>query len=130
MVRNGSAPPWHGLAMLALSLAALIAAAPVAASPPEGDHAAVAEEVRIPMARFAVRTFRSRGFDTLYFRVRRDWYRATLVEPCLSLPNALRIGFDTNGSSSIDNTSNLLVDGESCRIISLVRSDPPPRRAR
>jgi hypothetical protein len=115
---------------LALMLAAAAAAAPLAASPPEGDH--VLEEARIPLAGYRVRSFRTVGFDTVYFRVgRRDWYRAALVGQCLGLPNALRLGFDTHGSSTLDNTSSLIVDGESCRIISLVRvAAPPPRRRR
>ena len=115
---------------LAVLLPLLLAAAsPLAASPPEGDH--VAEQARIPLAGFRIRTFRTVGFDTVYFRVgRRDWYRADLVGQCLGLPNALRIGIDTYGSSTLDNTSSLIVDGESCRIISLVRSEPPPRRRR
>ena len=117
---------------LALMLAAAAAAAavtvPLAASPPEGDH--VVEEARIPLAGYRIRTFRTVGFDTVYFRVgRRDWYRAALVGQCLGLPTALRLGFDTHGSSTLDNTSSLIVDGESCRIISLVRvAEPPPRR--
>ncbi len=111
---------------------ALAAAVPAAASPPEGDHIDWNAEVRIPMAGFRIRSFRSDGMETVYFRVRRDeWYRATLVGQCWGLPNALRIGFDTHGSSTLDNTSNLLVDGESCRIHSLVRAPgPPPRRRR
>ena len=118
--------------MIAFIVSALLAGASASpASPPAGDHVAQSEEVRIPMAGFRVRSFRTVGFDTLYLRVgRRDWYRATLVGQCLGLPNALRIGFDTHGSSTLDNTSSVLVGGESCRIISLVRSDPPPRRRR
>ncbi len=110
-------------------IAAAAASTPLAASPPEGDH--VVEQARIPLAGYRIRSFRTVGFDTVYFRVgRRDWYRATLVGQCLALPNALRLGFDTHGSSTLDNTSTLLVDGEPCRIISLIRSDPPPRRRR
>ena len=115
--------------LFSLMLAAA-AAAPLGASPPEGDH--VVEQARIPLAGYRVRTFRTVGFDTVYFRVgRRDWYRAKLIGQCPGLPNALRIGFDTHGSSTLDNTSSLLVDGESCRIHSLVRvAEPPPRRRR
>lgn len=116
---------------LALAAAAAVAAAPVAASPPEGDHIDRTEEVRIPMAGFRIRSFRPDGMEAVYFRVgSREWYRATLVGSCWRLPDALRIGFDTHGSSTLDNTSSLIVDGESCRIHSLVRSEPPPRRRR
>ena len=115
--------------LLPLALAVAAASPALAASPPEADP--VAEQVRIPLAGYRVRSFRTVGFDTVYFRVgRRDWYRADLVGQCLGLPNALRLGFDTHGSSTLDNTSSLIVDGESCRIISLVRSGSPPRRRR
>ena len=118
------------LLSMALTAAAAAAAAPLAASPPEGDH--VLAQARIPLAGYRVRSFRTDGFDIVYFRVgRRDWYRADLIGPCLGLPNALRLGFDTHGSSTLDNTSSLIVDGESCRIHSLVRvAEPPPRRRR
>ena len=114
--------------MIATLIAALAAvpaapAAPAAAPPPQ--------EVRIPMARFSLRSFRTVGRDTVYLEDgRHNWYRATLVEDCWPLPNALRIAFDTYGSSTLDNTSSLIVEGQDCRIHSLVRSDPPPRRRR
>ena len=117
------------LLVFPLVLAALAAAAPLAASPPEGGY--VAEQVRIPLAGYRVRSFRTVGFDTVFFRVgRRDWYRADLIGHCLGLPNALRLGFDTHGSSTLDNTSSVIVGGESCRIGSLVRVAEPPRRRR
>jgi hypothetical protein len=117
-------------AVIAVTAVTAVTAAPLAASPPEGDH--VVEEARIPLAGYRVRSFRTVGFDTVYFRVgRRDWYRATLIDHCLGLPNALRLGFDTHGSSTLDNTSSVIVGGESCRIHSLVRvAEPPPRRRR
>jgi chromosome condensin MukBEF MukE localization factor len=49
--------------------------------------------------------------------------------PCFNLSHALRIGLDTRfNGDMLDNSSRLLVDGESCAIASLVRSGPPPRR--
>jgi hypothetical protein len=97
------------------------------AAPPRAD-----EEVRIPFARFgAVRNFQNEGDRIVYFEGRRrQWYRATLFAPCINLPHALRLGFETRYGDVLDNSTTLLVDGEACRIESLVRSDPPPRRRR
>jgi hypothetical protein len=112
---------------LALPLLALAAAAPASAAPPPAER-----EVRIPFIQFGViHSFRAEGDDVVYLRgVRRIWYRAQLYGPCRPLPYALRIGLDTRYGTTLDNSSNLIVEGESCRIMSLVRADPPPRRGR
>ena len=117
------------VASFALSLA--FAATPPAAAPdPETAQASArAEEVRIPLARFRLRTFRPVGNDLVYLQDwQRNWYKATLAEPCYNLGSALHVGFDTQGASWIDNSTVLLAEGESCRIISLVRSEGPPQR--
>jgi hypothetical protein len=114
---------------LLLPLLALAAAAPAALAQPP---APADREVRIPFVQFgAIRNFRNVGDDVVYFQGRRRmWYRATLNGPCINLPRALRIGLDTRYGDTLDNTSSLIVEGESCRIVSLVRGDPPPRRRR
>jgi len=111
-----------------LPLIALAAAPAVQAGPPSAGP----REVRIPFVAFgAIRSFRNVGDDVVYLQGRRrTWYRATLNGPCTNLPHALRIGLDTRYSSTLDNSSSLLVEGESCRIVSLVQADPPPRRRR
>lgn len=111
-------------------LAALAVAGPACAAPPS---AGPSEEVRIPFAQFgAIRSFHSAGDEIVYLQGNHHlWYRATLNGPCMNLPHALRIGLDTRFNGDVlDNSSSLLVDGESCRIVSLIRSDPPPRRRR
>ena len=116
--------------MKAVLLPDLLAAAiPAAAAPPAAPQS---EEVRIPFVAFgAIRNFRNEGDTIVYFEGRRrQWYRATLFGPCYNLPHALRLGFDTRYGDVLDNSTTLLVDGEPCRIQSLVRSDPPPRRRR
>jgi hypothetical protein len=114
---------------LALPLLAFFATAPAPAlaAPPPAER-----EVRIPFVQFgAIRGFRADGDDVVYLRGnRRIWYRAELNGPCINLPHALRIGLDTRYSSTLDNSSSLLVEGERCRIMSLVQADPPPRRSR
>ena len=116
---------------LSLVAAGLVfAAAPQVEPAPDAPAAALREEeVRIPMARFRLRTFRPVGNDLVYFQDwQRNWYRATLAQPCYNLGNALGLRFDTRGASWIDNSTVLLAEGESCRILSLVRSEEPPAR--
>ncbi len=113
--------------------AALLAAASSPAAAGQAPAPAQAE-VRIPFTSFgAIRNFRPQGDDVVYLEGRhRNWYRATLNGPCINLPRALRIGFDTRyNGDTLDNTSTLIVEGERCRIMSLIRVDgPPPRRPR
>ncbi|HEY0412793.1 MAG TPA: DUF6491 family protein [Allosphingosinicella sp.] len=114
---------------LILSVAAAAAlTAPAAASPPAPPPAG--EEARIPFADFGgIRDFHAVGDDVLYLQDRaRNWYRARLFGPCFGLPWALRVGIDTRGSSSFDRNSAVLVDGERCRIESVTRSGPPPKK--
>lgn len=111
---------------------AILLLAALAASPAAGRSPAEAE-VRIPFVQFgAIRTFRTEGDDIVYLEDRRrNWYRATLNGPCLALPMAVRLGVDRRYGSTLDNTSTLVVDGERCRIHSLVRiAAAPPRRRR
>lgn len=107
-------------------LAALLAVAPALAGPP------AEEEARIPFVGYnAIRTFRPVSDEVVYLQdQRRNWYRATLAVPCYNIQSALRLGVDTRYGSTLDNTSSFIVGHERCRIHSLVRSEPPPRRRR
>ena len=114
--------------------AAFLAAAVPAIAQPAPDKAPAREEVRIPFASFGtIRSFRPVGDTIVYLQgTHRRWYRAELNGPCINLPAALRIGFDTRyNGNTLDNSSTLIVGGEPCRIMSLTRADgPPPRRRR
>ena len=117
--------------LLFLATAAFLAAAvPAVAGPPAPQQ----EQVRIPFASFGtIRSFRPVGDSVVYLEgTHRRWYRAELNGPCINLPAALRVGFDTRfNGDTLDNTSTLIVGGETCRITSLTRADgPPPRRRR
>ena len=120
--------------LLLPATAALLAAAVPAVAQPAPDKAPAREEVRSPFASFGgIRNFRAVGDDVVYLEgTHRRWYRAELNGPCINLPAALRIGFDTRyNGSTLDNSSTLIVGGEACRIMSLTRADgPPPRRSR
>jgi hypothetical protein len=62
---------------------------------------------------------------------RRDWFYADFFSRCNDLPFATRIGFKTfGGGSSLERGDTILVGRERCRINSIVRSGPPPKKAR
>ena len=115
---------------LTLLVLILAAAAPATAQPDAPPQRP--QEARIPFVNFgSVRTVRTAGEDVLYLQdTRRNWYRAELTGPCPGIERALRIGVDSRFSSTLDNSSTLIVDGQRCPIHSLVRSEKPPRRPR
>jgi hypothetical protein len=112
-----------------LPLLAAAAAAPAIAADPAPR---AAEEVRIPFPdRGGIRSFHAEGNDVLYVQDRRrNWYRAELVGQCLGLGHALRVGFDTRGSSVFDRFSQVVVGGERCPIASLEPSEKPRKKRR
>ncbi|HEX8622370.1 MAG TPA: DUF6491 family protein [Allosphingosinicella sp.] len=78
----------------------------------------------------SIRSFRAVGDDLVYLRDRQGrWYRAELGGPCLGLRWANAIGYDARGLS-LGRGDSILVEGESCLIVSLTRSDAPPRKRR
>src|SRR5687767_1429461 len=107
-------------------LLAAAAAAPAPATPPRPE----AEQVSIPFATHprAIRNFEAASDDVIYLQDRnRRWYRAE-VGYCFGLKWATAIGYDTRGGLSLDRFGAVLVDGERCPILSLTRSEGPPRR--
>jgi len=69
--------------------------------------------------------------ETLYVQdASRRWYLAKLMGPCLDLDFASRIGFVSSGNDVFDRFSSILVKGQRCPLQSLVRSGPPPKKAR
>ncbi|HEX9945907.1 MAG TPA: DUF6491 family protein [Allosphingosinicella sp.] len=110
-------------------LAALAAGAPASAEPrsPRG------EEVSIPFATHhrAIRNFEAPDDHLLYLQDRqRRWYRAEIGAGCFGLKWAHTIGYDTRGGLSLDQFTRIIVDGESCPIVSLTRSEGPPKRVK
>ena len=78
-----------------------------------------------------IRDWNATDDRTLYVQDRgRQWYRATLFSPCIDLPFAQSIGFETRGIDTFDRFSAVRVRGERCAISSLERSDPPPPKAK
>jgi len=111
----------------ALLLLAAAVAAPALAEPP-----AERAEAGIPFASHprAIRNFEAPSDEFVYLEDRqRRWYRADLGH-CFGLKWAHRIGYDTRGGHSLDSFGAILVDGERCPILSLTRSEGPPRKAK
>ena len=61
----------------------------------------------------------------------RRWYYARLQAPCQGLETATTIAFDTGPGGPFDRFSSIIVPHEfPCYLQSLVRSDPPPKKAK
>ena len=116
---------------LILAAAALLAGGPAAS--PAAQPVPAEQEVSIPFVGFnAIRTFDAVSDDVVYIQHRnRQWYRATLHGPCLGLRFAHKIGIYNRGAvNTLDRFSDLIVDGERCKVASLVNSGPPPKKER
>ncbi|RYY47041.1 MAG: hypothetical protein EOP59_01850 [Sphingomonadales bacterium] len=112
--------------LLPIALLAAGAATAQDAPPPGG------KEVSIPFISHGnVRTFEaSRNGEGVYIQnSRRDWYFARFFSRCNELPFAVRVGFKTFGSgSTLERGDTILAGHDRCRIASIVRSGPPPKK--
>lgn len=94
----------------------------------------VAKQVTIPfVTRGQVRTFTpDRDGRGVYIQnARRDWFHATFFTRCNELPFANAIGFNTFGAgSSLSRGDTIIAGRERCKIASIVKSGPPPRKAK
>lgn len=112
-------------------IASILAVAALAATSAVGAaQAAPQPQASIPFVNHGgIRDWRAADRDTLYVQdSRRNWYRAELMGPCLDLPFAHAIGFETRGVDRFDKFSNVVVRGQRCAVQSLVRSEAPPSR--
>ena len=105
-----------------LSAGTAIAAAPQAA--PERPR-----EASIAFPGHSIRDFEVTDRYTVYLKSHRQWYRASLMQPCFGLRSAHTIGVSTRGGLSLDRFGEVIVDGQRCRIHSLVKSEQPVKRA-
>lgn len=109
------------LATLSLGIGAAAAAADKAPLPPQAS---------IPFVNIgnSIRDWQADGRDGLWIQdLRRQWYYAQLLSPCMGLDFATGIGFKTRGSDTLDRFSEVIVPREqSCQIMSLSKSDTPP----
>lgn len=89
------------------------------------------EEVSIPFANFGgIDDWRADGNKALYVKGRRsnEWYYAKLFSTCHGLNFANTIGFESTPPQDFNRYSTILVDGQRCALISLVKSEKPPAK--
>lgn len=115
-------------AMLLAAVAAMSLTAAAHAAPP----APLGPQASIPFVNHhGIRDWHAVDDRTLYVQdSRRRWYRATLFAPCLDLPFAQAIGFETRGIDTFDRFASIRVRGERCAVSSVVASDAPPAKAK
>jgi hypothetical protein len=58
----------------------------------------------------------------------RRWYRVELMRPCVGLPYAYSIHFQTRGTGRFDRYSAIGYQGQRCPVRSVVRSEAPPTK--
>ena len=115
-----------GALLLVTGAAGAQAAAPVQAERPLGVEAS------IPFAdSVGIRDFSPDGDQALWIQGQdRRWYHAELMGRCWGLDSALKVGFVTRGTGSLDRFSQIVVDGARCPISSVKTSAPPPDKSK
>lgn len=115
---------------LALALAVIAGAGAQVPDGPVSRPPVPAGEARIPFADHGGiynwqvlnnRTILIQGQD-------RSWYKATLFSPCVDLPFAERVGFQSNPDGTFDKFSSIRVGRQNCRLTSLVPTTPPAKK--
>lgn len=84
-------------------------------------------EASIPFANsIGIRNFRAESNDVLMIEDNSGrWYRAEMFAPCIGLNFAEHIGFETRGTNSFDKFSQIVVEGRTCQVKSLVTAAKP-----
>lgn len=77
----------------------------------------------------AINNFEADNDRGIWFEDRNHrWYYAELFGPCHGLNFAQAIGFDTRDSASFDKFSSIIVDGQDCKLATLVTAEKPLSR--
>ncbi len=112
-------------ALLAAALSLGVAVGATAA-----DKTPLPPQATIPFVKNgnAIRDWQADGRNGLWIQdLRKQWYYASLLAPCIGLDFATGIGFDTRTGDTLDRFSQVIVPHEDrCQIMSLTRSDTPP----
>ncbi len=78
-----------------------------------------------------IQSWHAAGDEALFIEGRnRQWYYARLMGPCRGLDFATVVGFVTEPTGEFDRFSAILVDHQECRVMSLVKSAPPPPKTK
>jgi hypothetical protein len=90
---------------------------------------ATTSEARIPFAnQGGIYNWRAVNDRTLLIQARnRQWFKATLFAPCIDLPFAERVGFESNPDGTFDKFSSIRVRNQKCSILSLVPTEAPAK---
>ena len=92
------------------------------------------EEASIPFVNMgtSIREWQADGEDGLWVQdARRNWYYAKMLARCSGLDFAMRIGFQTRGSNTLDKFGTVIVPGrDRCAIQSFTKSEPPPKKGK
>jgi len=110
-------------------IAALLSTVPAIAATPQAQ---IGEEARIPFAdTTGIRNFRAENDHALYIEGQTGrWYYAETMGPCAGLNFANKIGFITKGTGTLDKFGQILVDGRTCQLKSLVTAEGPGKAAK
>ena len=113
-------------AMLLAAVAALTLGAVAHAAPPAEPE----RQASIPFVNHqGIRDWRAVDDRTLYLQdSRRRWYRATLFGPCLDLPFAQTIGFETRGIDTFDRFASIEFAASAARSGASSQATRLPRR--
>lgn len=90
-----------------------------------------ARQVSIPLANHGgIYNWKANGVHGLWIQdSRRQWYYASTMGPCMGLPFAQSLGFDTRPMGSFDRFSSIVVPNEGrCALTTLTSSEGPSAR--
>ena len=113
--------------VLAAGLMSAAAFSSYADNPPQP----AAPEAQIPFAKRNIWNWQVVDDKTVLIQdIGRKWYKATLFGPCIDLPFAQKIGFDSGPTGTFDKFGAILVRGQRCPLNSLVETAAPPKKSK
>jgi hypothetical protein len=111
------------IATFAAALVAAAAISPAIAAPKAGGDAS------IPFVNHGgISSWQAPNDNTLYVQSQSgQWFEAKTMGPCPGMSFAMRLGFDTGGTDTFDNFSNVVFGGQRCPVASLTKiaGNPP-----
>ena len=92
---------------------------------------AAAEQARVPFANDGgIYDWRVLDDRTVLIQdINGQWYKASLMTPCIGLPFVQRIGIESNPDGSFNELGAIKLRHQTCPLASLVKTDAPPKRS-